>query len=1715
MQNSTDYLFTTPSSTFVSENLLFFDTFSHSGSEKNNFDLVQFPSPVIIDLIKIVPLGQPIEAKIPGNVRLGATNPSKCELEFFINDLSKEDAHTMTDLGKFFCTEKDTDFNPPLQVQTDGLLLRGSYRTLTLAIFGQIAAYEDKNDEDPTLLSAASPPAQTPASPVASERDLAYVVARSDDHEVIRSNARRGSGSVDESTIKSSELVKDDSLIDNDNIEDTVIDYHGQNASRDHIITEDISFSECGPSASSISREKKMVENDFSNSLDADSFTKHINKSDEPIRHAKISPELNENTDELDDGLSEENAYEWCFKSDLYQPKSLNYFVDPSLTLHERTILVKNNKSGHPKYTESIEKDIKRLKDQFDFQIYSSEARTDDRVILVEELANDVANMSLAQTLTNQEMIEFLVKQVCLGLDLDTALEQKQTGHKVRHLRAGIKLATILFHCGHLVVDALLQASIPHKLIELFNKDYMSLPMKLLIVKCLSTACDTLEGVKYIISHRETMSSKFSLKRLNQEILNQAHNDPSCIKTESDLVHNCEQVDGDMDTEEQQQLTCYQALIIILLIKQTTRVKIAIGSLIKKIRLYKILSDLSDISSVDENCEDDESKLGSFQSQPKESILDHRLNLIQDVVKLIKDLPTNIVQPARLLPAEKQFQVKQPTNDAYLPLYKWLKHFGTIETVISIISTDLVVPHDNTSLSELERSSRLQNLCLTFLFHVLNSPQGVQFLLTAHMTKTTLNILTSLKSRQFPKRPPHMRMSDEIDAFSSSSLYRKELQFAAKCCDLYLKMVYSFKVFSCIDGLFHFHRQIISKNAESTVTEPERILHQLYIISNHPYGLDYLIKHLSCIGNLDCLLRFFDMPDYHKQLEFVKETSVDYALELVGTFLRLNNDVLVIYDEYLDTFVDLSKTKDKNLSVRIKSLIPWLSPFEVDHHSPLITYSEETFKNLTMVIRKSIPNHSIPFAKGLDFELPPKLITAVRILRQLCIPTQVESLIDSIFDTFSAQRQGTSDGKSVSFMAFVDSFPHHQNQNQSWNLLPQNSGISNSSNAFDDPNGEQSNQLCKLFQPYDESICGELKYHYAIMQLYEQDGYRRLLNTLRELVGNYPKPNFQSAALSDLRGRIVLSYINSVIMLLQSLIYHLIDARGSEFQDTSIIPVILETYSLLCFTPKPDPIVASPNGDKNESSIGLAAHQRSLTIKSDNFQMAQKTKKLILAILTGFTQMCLSVSESEEKVISKSMWTRMLKEVFEFTMSAPIFFQHGLEVLTKLLPPPLPCHSVMDSTDQEQLFKNINHRKLWSAHLHPLHQQIEQMISSLSICYDSNIRALLCYFCNQLCDLSSNAACMVVKIITDSLISCAARLSRETNGNSSPDHGNTQPLVASQQTSLVQAPQTEDRINNCHLLSGAKESAYVAKTLLNLLSNLITNQAFESAFSNQLQSMGKKDEKLLVNLQNTLKFHDDYRPGDQLDDVAASSSTTGSLTSVSQLIESIKSMAGNRDAGSIATDKLIPPESLTKINLVELARKATTDRFSLSSNLKNTYRLKVLMDLKSRESLSHSSSQRTSEQLSSYNYPDPASSSAHKIPIALAPPPYVAPLPRSRIARPVARPDSFRSRPQNTSRPPSIHVDDFVDLYGDNSSHQSSSSRHLGGGSKSSDYRSVSSRGYLDLGSQSAQNPPPNAPHSDLPNHRHSYFSPPPPASGLPYGSRSSQHSKSKYMKLK
>lgn len=116
--------------------LLFFDTFIHNGTDLN-VDLISFRGSVTIGEVRVIPLGARVCANLPGGERMGATNPSQFVLDLFVNDLAESGLSVFQPIGSIDYDQKRA-INLVLdsQVPTDGLIVRGRYSTITLAVYG-------------------------------------------------------------------------------------------------------------------------------------------------------------------------------------------------------------------------------------------------------------------------------------------------------------------------------------------------------------------------------------------------------------------------------------------------------------------------------------------------------------------------------------------------------------------------------------------------------------------------------------------------------------------------------------------------------------------------------------------------------------------------------------------------------------------------------------------------------------------------------------------------------------------------------------------------------------------------------------------------------------------------------------------------------------------------------------------------------------------------------------------------------------------------------------------------------------------------------------------------------------------------------------------------------------------------------------------------------------------------------------------------------------------------------------------------------------------------------------------------------------------------------------------------------------------------------------------------------------------------------------------
>lgn len=436
-------------------------------------------------------------------------------------------------------------------------------------------------------------------------------------------------------------------------------------------------------------------------------------------------------------------------------------------------------------------------------------------------------------------------------------------------------------------------------------------------------------------------------------------------------------------------------------------------------------------------------------------------------------------------------------------------------------------------------------------------------------------------------------------------------------------------------------------NLELTLDDPElcSFYHRLFSLTFSPNGRKSVVKCLSFENNFKILVSFLTCyRDSNLDAKIFKSICASYACQLCLLTIQLCDDnILHLLNYYGSSLLSIAT---ENNFPKLSILSNWLSPYKA---ISCIDYSENTFKEL-MVIVKNQAEVASNLAEGEVFNLSPQLITALRILQTLCISSD----------------EGTSS--------------------------------------------------C-------EGLFVELKYFYAINQVFAFDGLTSLLIVLQKLCETYLRPSHQGPSLLGLKGQLVVSVIKPSIQIIKEILTRLISARGHDFKDTSPIPVLVKLYSLLLLVP----------------SSSLA------------YEYSQQIIPEIVNILMLYTNLSLTTPDTEEEILKKSIWTKMIKEVLQYTFSLPMFFIHGLSLLSELLPLPLPIQTLKPLTEDE-VNQLINFRKLWSAHLLILANDLEKLITSFILCSSFIIQQLLRRICVQISDLSSPASTLVVRCVLEALL---------------------------------------------------------------------------------------------------------------------------------------------------------------------------------------------------------------------------------------------------------------------------------------------------------------------------------------------------------------------------
>lgn len=613
--------------------------------------------------------------------------------------------------------------------------------------------------------------------------------------------------------------------------------------------------------------------------------------------------------DYSDDEINQIN-YKHEFNSDEYECKPLRSLDDPSLTAYENLRI--KNLNMNPQLVQEV-------------IYYSKQDKNSKWIEFIENL-----DVNLLDLDSDERLTRILIDWVKIGIDFESALNQRNTAFKVRHLKAGLKLLCALVQTTPKIFNQLLDERILETTYKLFYKPYMSFPIKLLLIRTLDIFTDNAALLKHIFNHKYLLDDEFNLslkESLKQSLDNSPETNEHNNHLNSDLISCLDDLKTNLDQVfECREKTFYQLLLILMIRTNETRVTVALTILLRKIHFYEFLLNFK---------QDVQQSLNSPQSIS--TIVDN-LNEITNSFRMSKEL---FGQRLRYLPAKTQFDVKPSPSNVTDAIYRLFNRLDFLNLIVDLLSTTT--------------DERCINSILNFLNEISQEQQGTAYYLSSNIYQTTNRLLEVTNKRSTDER------KDEKDESVNEKLNKFNLN-----------LKHNLYILEVIDQINEIQS---SDEFKQRVDETQLcvLYNKLYSMIFSELGSRCLVKQLSDSRNLEILIRF---------LVFNKERSTD-KLKLISFHYAIN---LLIYtiQHSRDRFCELLiKFNDEfiNLSSYSSTLSKWLSPLK---RGIKFNYNESTFKLLVSNLKQHSERLK-DLKENCTYRVPPDLVCCVQILHYLCI----------------------------------------------------------------------------------------------------------------------------------------------------------------------------------------------------------------------------------------------------------------------------------------------------------------------------------------------------------------------------------------------------------------------------------------------------------------------------------------------------------------------------------------------------------------------------------------------------------------------------------------------------------------------------------------------------------------------------------------------------------
>ncbi|XP_070691346.1 protein virilizer homolog isoform X3 [Pempheris klunzingeri] len=926
--------------------LLFLDTFKHQNAELTNVDVVRFPCGVLITEVRVIPPGIKAHSNIHENRAFGETSPHAFQLELFFNNVTKPNNPTFHRLGSLEYDEnKSIVFRPSGKVNTDGLVLRGWYTSLTVAVYGTAERSHGHDQGSPP-----PPPPPPPQQPSGPKRIIKQEWEKDDQYNGSPPRpAPRGPRTPpgppppdddDEEQVQVPVgVVKDEPCQGRDDYLEAV--------SPERSLPADETYSDAEQEEEGDEEEEEEEQEEEEDARTEGSAPEEEEEEEEEEDEGEDEEEeleegddgyeqISSDEDDLDNGSFKLPTFDMDYTpEDLasvppvqYDPyerelRPLLYFTPPYKTRFDAqyekgTVDEPRDPGGTegPAVGEEAEA-VAQLKELLASIGDDRDARW---VTALEEVPGLLAKgLVFLIKQGEQEMegsIEVLAQWALQALNMEIALTQP-IALNLRQLKAGAKLASCLAECPQ-GLTVLLREGALGVLLELLHADHVSSTLKLSILRALGALTSAPTGVEAFLDPRESEKSG------------------------------------------------YQRLVQLFLREETVRVITAGNAILQKSHMYEVLVDLQRAATAlsepqQEEMEDAESPMEeepSLSSPPvSEAELDRLAGVLEELHHLLETAPNCMVQPpGKAFPTSVRITGPQERDDPFPTLYRYMHACHLLESMAVVLAAAAAAGHLGVTqaVKELLRYLSLTQSGLLFLL-AQPTPTNLLLRVLASMAEAEVEDTTvtggegGLTGPGFGEEGFGVWLMQALHALQGASELMSHVATGG-------------------DGGAGLE--------EGDNAEVLGMLHALYLMTFTQTGRTAVAHVFSLENNLSCLVTLLQhhSKDGQGEAKARKAVTYNYACMLVLLVVQTSNELRMM-EQYAAPLLSIAKADDTN--AKLQELSKWLEPLEK------LRFEIGSIPTIIEYIKQNVENVLTPEGTGL--------VTALRVLCHIaCPPPAVE-----------------------------------------------------------------------------------------------------------------------------------------------------------------------------------------------------------------------------------------------------------------------------------------------------------------------------------------------------------------------------------------------------------------------------------------------------------------------------------------------------------------------------------------------------------------------------------------------------------------------------------------------------------------------------------------------------------------------------------------------------